>query len=387
MPLEIRFADQAPTVGPCFPKMTPIGSRAIEKSGLDTGRKKGRSMSSDGFDGASGDESREGVRTGANAEKRGRTAREMRREYPVRAAAERRRTGGGTEAFRLASKSERARRETFQNPVEGTKSCSRYSFGGRVKSLENTTVSGDRGASACGSSRVSRFCQPSFFRPPTRSAAAMRECETHRKNGVVVRRKRAGREASDRVRATRRRSLRETSKGLRTGLTMGKGKRDGRRAGSVRGRIGRGRKGVRGRVGIWPLRGNRRGLEKTRKGSKGLERIRKYGEKRSEKSRPEVDQSRCEAAQKRERCTSQSPRASNPKSVTKVVSQSPQSRRKEDAERDAEPAVNRGQTDRERTLKKGLKVALRLLENDANDASDAGSAGECNGSEKVVEKR
>lgn len=289
MPLEIRFADQAPTVGPCFPKMTPIGSRAIEKSGLDTGRKKGRSMSSDGFDGASGDESREGVRAGANAEKRGRTAREMRREYPVRAAAERRRTGGGTEAFRLASKSERARRETFQNPVEGTKSCSRYSFGGRVKSLENTTVSGDRGASACGSSRVSRFCQPSFFRPPTRSAAAMRECETRRKNGVVVRRKRVGREASDRVRATRRRSSREISKGLRTGLTMGKGKRDGRRTGSVRGRIGRGRKGVRGRVGIWPLRGNRRGLEKTRKGSKGFESTVKTDRKKVARRSTKVD--------------------------------------------------------------------------------------------------
>lgn len=165
---------------------------------------------------------------------------------------------------------------------------------------------------------------------------------------------------------------------------MEKEKRDGRRTGGVRGRIGRGRKGVRGRVGIGPLRGNRRGLEKTRKGSKGFESTVKTDRK---KSRLEVDQSRCEAAQKRERRTSQSPRASNPKSVTKVVSQSPRSRRKEDAERDAEPAVNRGQTDRERTLKKGLKVALRPLENDANDALDAGSAGECNGSEKVVEKK
>lgn len=337
-------------------------------------------MSSDGFDEASGDESREGVRADANAEKRGRTAREMRLKYPVRAAAERRRTGGGTEAFRLASKSDRARREAFQDPVEGTKSCNRYSFGSRVNSLENTMVSSDRGASACGSSRVSRFCQPSFFRPPTRSAAAVRECETRRKNGVVVRRKRAGREVFDRVRATRRRSLRETSKGLRTGLTMGKGKRDGRRAGSVRGRIGRGRRAGRDLA----LEGQSEGA---RKDSKGLERIRTHGGNGSEKSRPEVDQRRCEAAQKRECRTSQSPRASNPKSVTKVVSQPPRNCRKEDAERDAEPAVNRGQTDRWRTLKKGLKVALRLLENDANDAPDAGSAGECNGSEKVVEKR
>lgn len=161
---------------------------------------------------------------------------------------------------------------------------------------------------------------------------------------------------------------------------MGKGKRDGRRAGSVRGRIGRGRKGVRGRVGIGLLKGNRRGLKKIQKGSKGFESTVKTDRKKVARRSTKVDARRLKKESAARRKVPARP-------IRNPSRKSSRSRRKENAERDAEPVVNRGQTDRERTSKKGLKAALRPLENDANDAPAKGSTGERNGSGKAVEKK